>query len=473
MTEEKSLKREVCVIMAGSADSGKSTTIGVLESGVLDDGNGSARVSVAIHPHEKQFRMTSDISTVNITSKHGKQLMLVDLCGQDIYLRTTLFGITAYRPEYAILVIAANKGFRTMTREHLGILLCLQIPIIILITRADLSPENIYNKTVQSIKNYLKQYQRQPRFLNDLKSLALTPKELIDVEAQVVPEAIATVKLMADNPKIVPVITISNKTGFFLDVFKTMLDSLVPRDTCIVKKGEPAVFNIFRPFWKKGIGLVLHGVCQGSPIHKNDELLLGPYGKEWIPIRIWSMHDNDEHDIELLNHGHRGCLAFKVTDKKFAIEKKDIKKGMVVISRNTDVDRVCYQFKAKITILNHSTTISNKYSPVIHTSVVRQTARIRLDPNVHLKTNDQAEVTFRFVQRPEYLTVGEDLFFKEGTTRGHGIITSILPLSEDPDSKPAMEFKKQRGVPRKLGYKNKTKKKIHTGAPVSTVSATT
>ena len=42
-------------------------------------------------------------------------------------LKTTMFGLTGICVDYAVIVIGANMGVVGMTREHLGILLYLEI----------------------------------------------------------------------------------------------------------------------------------------------------------------------------------------------------------------------------------------------------------------------------------------------------------------------------------------------------------
>jgi GTPase len=42
----------VKIAMVGNVDSGKSTLVGVLTKGLLDDGRGSARLRVFNYPHE-------------------------------------------------------------------------------------------------------------------------------------------------------------------------------------------------------------------------------------------------------------------------------------------------------------------------------------------------------------------------------------------------------------------------------------
>ena len=53
---------DVRVAMLGNVDSGKSTLVGVLAKGVLDDGRGLARAHVLLHPHEHEKGQTSAVA---------------------------------------------------------------------------------------------------------------------------------------------------------------------------------------------------------------------------------------------------------------------------------------------------------------------------------------------------------------------------------------------------------------------------
>lgn len=53
---------EVRVAVVGNVDSGKSTLLGVLTRGQLDNGRGLARMNVFIHKHEIESGRTSSIS---------------------------------------------------------------------------------------------------------------------------------------------------------------------------------------------------------------------------------------------------------------------------------------------------------------------------------------------------------------------------------------------------------------------------
>ena len=52
----------VKVAMVGNVDSGKTTLVGVLSKGLMDDGRGQARLRVFNYPHEAQNGRTSSIA---------------------------------------------------------------------------------------------------------------------------------------------------------------------------------------------------------------------------------------------------------------------------------------------------------------------------------------------------------------------------------------------------------------------------
>src|SRR5690349_7327695 len=53
---------EVRVAVVGNVDSGKSTLLGVLTRGQLDNGRGLARMNIFVHKHELETGRTSSIS---------------------------------------------------------------------------------------------------------------------------------------------------------------------------------------------------------------------------------------------------------------------------------------------------------------------------------------------------------------------------------------------------------------------------
>ena len=73
---------------------------------------------------------------------------------------------------------------------------------------------------------------------------------------------------------------------------------------------------------------------------------------------------------------------------------------------------------------------------MLHVGPVSQTCAIIDIDRELIRTGDRATVAFRFVQRPEYLAPGDRLLFREGRTKGLGIVKAVgydpsQPLNPD------------------------------------------
>ena len=78
-----------------------------------------------------------------------------------------------------------------------------------------------------------------------------------------------------------------------------------------------------------------------------------------------------------------------------------------------------------VLILSHATTIKTKYQAMLHVGPISQTCAIIDIDRAFIRTGDRAVVAFRFVQRPEYLAVGDRILFREGRTKGLGIVKAV------------------------------------------------
>jgi GTPase len=77
---------------------------------------------------------------------------------------------------------------------------------------------------------------------------------------------------------------------------------------------------------------------------------------------------------------------------------------------------------------------------MLHVGAVSQTCAIIDIDRPFIRTGDRALVAFRFIQRPEFLKSGDRVLFREGRTKGLGIVKNVgydpdKPLS--PESKEA------------------------------------
>nr|CAX73108.1 GTP-binding protein 2 [Schistosoma japonicum] len=154
---------DLCVALVGGMDSGKSTLIGVLTDGELDNARGKARLNLFRHLHEVQSGRTSSLSREllgfdingNVTNykyadgrvyrrsaeevvrMSSNLLTLLDLAGHSKYQRTTLAGIACNQPMMGILVISATIGLSTVGLDHIQLLRSLSLPMIVVLTKID------------------------------------------------------------------------------------------------------------------------------------------------------------------------------------------------------------------------------------------------------------------------------------------------------------------------------------------------
>ena len=92
----------------------------------------------------------------HIVENSSKLVQFIDLCGHEKYLKTTMLGLQGLVPDYAMILIGANMGMSKMTKEHLGICLASKIPFIIVVTKIDIAPDHVNEKTKTTLQKILK-----------------------------------------------------------------------------------------------------------------------------------------------------------------------------------------------------------------------------------------------------------------------------------------------------------------------------
>lgn len=399
------INHEVRIAAIGNVDSGKSTTISVLSKNIIDNGKGSARISLLKHPHEKLSGRTSSISHSYIKA-HSRIYTFIDLAGHEKYLKTTVTGLNGYFLDYAMVVIGADRGIIGMTKEHLIVALSLNLPIFIVITKLDVAVEkklkNIERRLSIIFKNKFAGY-KEVQYIND-----------DNVEN--------FLKNYDPRGNIIPVFKISNVTSTNLETLKKYVFNLKSIKNQGSIDNPSSKFIIDTRFKISGIGLVVTGTAQEGTFSKDKTYYLGPFGKRYKKITIRSIHNNFQEDTPDLYAGEGGCFNIKFVNPKEKIDINDIRKGHIVVSNPRCVE----EFEATIKILHHPTTIKKNYEPTIHCGIVRQVAKIYDMDKPLIRTGDSTSAKFRFKYRPEYVEVGNKITFREGRTKGIGTITKVI-----------------------------------------------
>ncbi|EOD44232.1 putative gtp-binding protein [Neofusicoccum parvum UCRNP2] len=367
---------ETRIAVVGNVDAGKSTMLGVLVKGGLDDGRGKMRVNLFRHKHEIESGRTSSVgmeimgfdskgevvsSTVpgrklsweEIGRRSAKVISFTDLAGHEKYLRTTVFGMLSSEPNYCLLMVAANNGLVGMSKEHLGIAVALNVPIMVIITKIDICPPNILQETITQLTKILKSpgARKIPIFIKDRETCINTATQFV-------------------SRRICPIFQVSNVTGECVDLVRTFLNILPHHGN--YDPEAPFEFHVNDTFSVPFVGTVVSGVVKSGVLHSGDTVLVGP-----------------------------DSLGQFITTKVYR------------------------EFIAEVLILSHATTIKTKYQAMLHVGPVSQTCAIIDIDRSYIRTGDRATVAFRFVQRPEYLTVGERILFREGRTKGLGIVKAV------------------------------------------------
>lgn len=436
---------ETRIAVVGNVDAGKSSMLGVLVKGDLDDGRGKARVNLFRHKHEIETGRTSSVgmeimgfdtlghvitsdipgrklSWEEIGKRSAKVITFTDLAGHEKYLRTTVFGLLSSSPNYCLLMVAANNGLIGMSKEHLGIALALNVPVMVVVTKIDICPPNILEETITQITKIMKSpgARKIPTFIKNRE-------ECINTATQFV------------SQRICPVFLVSNVTGENLDLVRTFLNILPHHGR--YNSDAPFEFHVNDTFSVPFTGTVVSGIVKSGVIHEGDSVLVGPDSLgQFTPTAIRSI-ERKRIRVPAASAGQSASFALK------KVKRKDVRKGMVVLPKieGQPVPKVHREFIAEVLILSHATTIKTKYQAMLHVGPVSQTCAIIDIDRELIRTGDRATVAFRFVQRPEYLTPGDRLLFREGRTKGLGIVKSVgydpqhplMPKTADKDEQKA------------------------------------
>ena len=404
----------------GNVDAGKSTLTSVLVNGVNDDGRGSARELVFNHKHERDNGRTSSVSHQTYRVNKKNCLAFIDLAGHERYLKTTLHGMTGYLIDYCMLIVSANSSVQRMTREHLSIALALNIPFMVVVTKVDLVKDKKRKILLETLKRI------------ELTIQKMSARRNIKKEIKYVNNKRDYLELNGVN---VPIFQVSNKTGENIDLLKNYLLSLKSNFKIKNEQLYNKLFTVESKYVVPGIGNVVYGKLLKGEIKKNELLYIGPINGAWSQISVKSFHDNFRTKVEQLNENETGTIAFRFEkDKKGKMKelfkkRKNILKGLIIVSSNQNLDELQHQeFEADVKILvNHSTTIKVNYSPIINCGKIVQSAKImRIYNKAVLRGGDVTRVKFKFQFRPEFLELGNTFLFREGKTKGIGKITRLF-----------------------------------------------
>lgn len=418
--KQKEEKNEDHIIIgtAGHVDHGKSTLVGSLVSGLSDNGGGEIRKKLDKLPHEKERGLSADLSyTVYGFNKNGDPINLekanksmkskviknsdkivsfVDTVGHKPWLRTTIRGIVGQRLDYGLLAVAANEGVTETTKEHLGILLAMDLPVIVCITKSDLVDEN-------NLKNIEKEVEKLLRDVNRSSILCSRYDE---------DEVVNNI-----DDKNVPILRTSAVNMEGMDKLNNILSKL-PKISNVGSKEDEFNMYIDETYMVDGVGTVVSGSINSGTIEKGCKLLIGPDSNGKFKETTAQSIEIHYHEVDKAQSGQ--IVSISISD----IDRSWIRRGMVLTSKDKSNLKPTKEFEAEIMVLNHPTSITDNYEPVIHLETLSETAIVNTDKRI--VPGEKGKVKFKFKRNPNIIEEGQKFIFREGQAKGIGTVKEII-----------------------------------------------
>ncbi|MDK2877186.1 MAG: elongation factor 1-alpha [Archaeoglobaceae archaeon] len=414
----KSNAREHILIgTAGHVDHGKSTLVGSLITGLSDDGDGATRIFLDVLKHEIERGLSAELSFAVLGFKDGKILRLknpmskeekariveraeklvsfVDTVGHEPWLRTTIRGLLGQKIDYGLLVIAANDGVMRTTREHLGILLAMELPVIVAITKVDMVSEQKLKDTVSQTSNLLRSVGRIPFLIKDSKDVAKVSK------------------FISENKYIVPIIETSAVTLEGYDLLEELLYRLPKRYTA----EKEFLMYIDKVYKVTGVGTVVSGSVKSGELREGEDVFIGPFDDgTFRQVRVVSI-EMHHYRISKTKFGDVVGIALK------GVKFEEIRRGMVLSKKPP---RAVREFEAEVYVFTHPTLIKPGYEPVLHSETIAETVTFKSIEKGYLRAGDRDRVRIRFKYHPHCVFEGQKFIFRESRSKGMGEIIRIV-----------------------------------------------
>lgn len=260
LPEPRHTTEQLRITLTGATTCGKTTLLGTLSTGELDNGRGKSRLSLLRHRHELVSGITSSVAweivgyrpepvgagvlqlpnknesfsrvvnyaTGNISSwtdihayaSGGRIAFLSDSAGNPRFIKATFRSLIGWAPHYAAYLVAANSdevaddssgigGPGKHDHAHLALCNKLGLRMLVVITKMDLASKTGLKRVFGSVLTYLKEHGKKPAILPQIEKL---------------PDVIRAVE--ADPEHVVPIVFTSSVKGDGIDLLHELIARL-------------------------------------------------------------------------------------------------------------------------------------------------------------------------------------------------------------------------------------------------------
>ena len=388
---------EINIGVLGEEGAGKSTLIGVLINGILDNGKGSARTNVLRHKHELLCGKTSSFSHQilgfdekgeltnygnlirpslgQIVSKSTKIINFYDMAGSTkTFNRTTLTTLSNEYLDYLLFVISAKDVMTQKTEDLLRLIYNINLPIITIITKIDLISEEELNLVINK-------YQKIIVGLNIGKFLQIIKND----------KDIALFSPMEEKD-ILLTFLVSNLTWEGgLTLFKNFL-SVLPQHRTNNKENidinlENMEFDIIEIIHKEK-NAILWGIVSNGKLRINSKYFLGPDAMgNFKMVEVTDIHCKTV-DVSYAYKGQYCSACIKSLGPINTLTRDNVKKGMLLLDvKQAPIASKLFEIELW-TIDNTTKTIKTSYQPILNIKHIRQGVKIKNPDELFLFLSD-------------------------------------------------------------------------------------
>lgn len=432
--------KETCSVnVAGRVNSGKSSLIGTLVTGKPDDGKGSARSFLLIHPQEITRGQTADIhlsfmgfdsegtalhlenplskeESARVLDQSERIVTFFDAPGHKEYSKTMIRSILGADAQYGLVLVPGpeeanlirqeeeNTGIPRLddiTREHLILMSNQGAPFFVVVSKIDKTRSEDLDLVVNVLRKSLK----------DIGKIPLTVRSSDEIQP-IIREI--------EHGVIVPVLLISTLKYDSLDLLIEFLKKIPSnsKHLSITDSAVAYVDKVYRGI--KGTNVVVTGTVKSGVFKKGQSVKIGPDKNNLF-------HEGRLFSIEMFKNRRStvrsgDLFGFDIKD----IDKHIVRRGQVIADPEEDVQS-CREFEANIVVTRHPTKISVGYSPVLQSHTIQQTVVLKKIYDAEfLSVGDFARVKLGFIVSAEAVGVGDKIVLREANTRAIGTIAEVL-----------------------------------------------
>ena len=396
-------KTEITIGVLGEEGTGKSTLIGVLKNGKLDNGAGSARSNILIHKHEITSGKTSSfshqilgfdekgditnydrLSTANIKEivhKSTKIINFYDMAGSaKTFNRTTLSNLSNEYLDCLLFVISAKNDITEQTKNLLRFSYNIGVPIITIISKIDLIKEEELKNLIENYKNTINKLNEE---LNESKEVIFMQTDE-DVEK----------RSRKMNKKIILTFLLSNLKwegglGLFRNFLRALpeVDKLVDNERKKKLESEKLEFDVHGTIFKEKKSILIGMVTRGK-LKLESKYYLGPDSNgDYKLVQVNEIHSK-KIEVPYSFKGQYCSVSVKSLGNVNTLTKEYARKGMCLLEFNEHLTS-SKLFEIQIwTIDQKRKKVKNSYQPFLHIKHVGQPVKIKNPDEIYLFLSD-------------------------------------------------------------------------------------